>query len=535
MNQPQPKPHSPRSARIGFVLVIALLALVPAAKAFLYDTLDPDSFIHLLAADQMSREGVGPIVDSQSYMSIREPWTPYSWLAEFGMKFLWDQGGYRAAVASHALMAAGLVCLYALACSTRTQGFLRVALATAFAAFLTIPYLSFRPVTAALVVMAVIVWLLVRDRMAGERTRAVWLVVPLVVLLINLHLYAILVPAWIFALWVGSIWEMRSSSYSPSPGTPGEGWGEGLNQTSREDPHPNPLPEYREREKKRRVIRYTILLIGSVLACLATPMLPGAIRSIAFYQAADPMVSGSEVKEYLPFYAGTAGKISAGLVLIMLACAAVQRRKLRTGEIFWLLGSIVLLMRMGRFSPVFAMAAAPIFAATLPKLSDRALSLRVTQIALAIVLGVGLFRLVSGFPRPGVSLDQWLERNGPQMPGYPTAAAAFVETRVPSRTGRLINEYTWGGYLSWRLGPRFKVLLDGRTNLFTPEFWRKVYLSGPDEQAAFLQSIDADAAILPTGGSRFEPALRQAGWREVHTDPRATVFVPATSVIPRDE
>ena len=34
---------------------------------------------------------------------------------------------------------------------------------------------------------------------------------------------------------------------SPSPGTPGEGRGEGLSFPRAKDPHPNPLPEYRER------------------------------------------------------------------------------------------------------------------------------------------------------------------------------------------------------------------------------------------------------------------------------------------------
>jgi hypothetical protein len=47
-----------------------------------------------------------------------------------------------------------------------------------------------------------------------------------------------------------------SPSFSPSPGTPGEGGGEGLSPSIRnpksaiqnpKDPHPNPLPEYRER------------------------------------------------------------------------------------------------------------------------------------------------------------------------------------------------------------------------------------------------------------------------------------------------
>src|SRR5688572_33485419 len=35
----------------------------------------------------------------------------------------------------------------------------------------------------------------------------------------------------------------------PSPGTPGEGWDEGSSVLSEQDPHPSPLPEYREREQ----------------------------------------------------------------------------------------------------------------------------------------------------------------------------------------------------------------------------------------------------------------------------------------------
>jgi hypothetical protein len=92
----------------------------------------------------------------------------------------------------------------------------------------------------------------------------------------------------------------------------------------------------------------------------------------------------------------------------------------------------------------------------------------------------------------------------------------------------MINEYSWGGYLSWRLRPRgYQVLLDGRTNLYPPEFWRKTYLSkNPDEVGAFLTSLDADVAVLPTGSGRFRPALEAAGWKVALLDPRATVLVP---------
>src|SRR5687768_10004812 len=110
---PYPSPARPA---VGFALLTALLMLAAAGKAVLYDTLDPDLFLHLLAADQLQRDGVGPIVDGQSFASVRTPWTPYSWLAEFGMKAVWDLGGYRAALATHAALAALLLGAIAMAC-----------------------------------------------------------------------------------------------------------------------------------------------------------------------------------------------------------------------------------------------------------------------------------------------------------------------------------------------------------------------------------------------------------------------------------
>jgi hypothetical protein len=98
---------------------------------------------------------------------------------------------------------------------------------------------------------------------------------------------------------------------------------------------------------------------------------------------------------------------------------------------------------------------------------------------------------------------------------------------VRPRTHRIINEFSWGGYLAWRLhDDSFEVLLDGRTQLFSPEFWEEAYLRGGDETSRFIRSIDADAAVLPITGSRFAEALIGSGWREVYLDDRARVLVP---------
>ena len=53
--------------------------------------LDPDCFWHIRVAEQLEREGIHPIVDQLSFASIKDPWTPYSWLAELGMKWVWDK------------------------------------------------------------------------------------------------------------------------------------------------------------------------------------------------------------------------------------------------------------------------------------------------------------------------------------------------------------------------------------------------------------------------------------------------------------
>src|ERR1700679_1592580 len=94
-----------RSPRLGFSLLLTLLALVAAGKVILADTLDPDSFWHIRVGQEIARQSwPHPLIDDLSFASIRTPWTPYSWLAELAMNRLWDAGGFRAAIAVQAIL-----------------------------------------------------------------------------------------------------------------------------------------------------------------------------------------------------------------------------------------------------------------------------------------------------------------------------------------------------------------------------------------------------------------------------------------------
>jgi len=492
--------------RPGFALLVGLIALVAVGKAILADTLDPDCFWHLRVGQEIAQMGwPRPLVDDLSFASTRQPWTPYSWLAELAMKRLWDQGGYRAAVAAQAAMEAGFIVLLALAAleasesATGRPRYLASALGAAGGAVLSLAYLSFRPVTAAIFMLALIAWLLLRDRRMEQKSRAVWLIPPLVAVLVNVHFFAFLVPLWTGALMVGDVIEKRAANLQRRPG------------------------------------RDLLLTALCALACTMTPLLPGMVRSVVNYSFSDVLVRSPVIVEMQPFYGGTMGHVSAALVLLLAALTLWRLRpvslggqtvRVGVGELIWLAGSAILLLRFGRMAPVFAIIASPMLAATLPGFSERVLVRPLVMILIAGVLAIGSFRIVRAFPAASLPISAWLNRQGPAAAGYPCAAADFVDSHIESKTGRLICEFPWGGYLEWRLGNRFALLMDGRTQVFSADFWKSTYLGTAQDRQRIISTASADAAIIPAGHSLFAADLLALHWKPIYHDDRAMVMVP---------
>jgi hypothetical protein len=151
----------------------------------LYDTLDPDCFWHLRVAEALCQQGIGPLVDDLSFASTRRPWTPYSWLAELGMKAVWDLGGYRLALAAQAILQAGIVIVPAMiGCEAVNHRPVRdrhltIVLLSALGMAMMIPYLSFRPATMAILLLEIIFWLIVRDRRMNWKSKLIWAAIPL--------------------------------------------------------------------------------------------------------------------------------------------------------------------------------------------------------------------------------------------------------------------------------------------------------------------------------------------------------------------
>jgi hypothetical protein len=416
-----------------------------------------------------------------------------------------------------ALVQAAIVLMLAAVCaSTRstdeeTPRYGPAAAATSAGVFLMLPYLSFRPVTFGFLILLVIARLLARGG------RAVWWVVPLTVLYANVHLFVFFVP--VMVLLDHRAVRLRRRFFLPRDREHDINGSGPFMSRGDENSH-------EKTRRQRRPGPSLAFVAATCFAAVATPMLPGLLRSVWNYSTHDAMVTGPVIAEMRGVAHGLASIPNVALLLGMAGGCFFARRPLPIGRVILIAMTAVLSFKIGRFVPLFVIVTAPAVAATLRGISGNAFARPVPRAAMSLVLVLILFKITVGFPTPRTSLDAWLNRHGPDAPGYPCAAADFVDRSVRRGTGRIVNEFSWGGYLAWRLGPKDRVLLDGRTQVFPPELWHATYLGTEQDRSRFLATVDADAAVLPAGHSQFRGALISLGWTPVYHDPRAEVLIP---------
>jgi len=118
---------------------------------------------------------------------------------------------------------------------------------------------------------------------------------------------------------------------------------------------------------------------------------------------------------------------------------------------------------------------------------------------------------------------------------FPEKAAAFIERE--SIPGQIFNSYNEGGYIAWRLGPRYRDYIDGRAVPFGPGLMERASLlmtSPPDSQPwkQEAERYNINTILVPLGrydALQFFPVLKQFCesdvWRPVYLDEVSAVFV----------
>ncbi len=213
------------------------------------------------------------------------------------------------------------------------------------------------------------------------------------------------------------------------------------------------------------------------------------------------------------------------LLLAMLAFLALGLRRSRDlFEIGLLALCIMASLHAQRDVWLTALAAVAVVAnaaAAEEKKVVREPSSQSTYAPLVFAAGLGLVILFAAFAIRIPRREAVLARIGES---YPVGAANYIrEHRLPAP---LFNTYPWGGFLAWYL-PEYPVAIDGRTDLYSPEFdvqYAKV-MNFEAHYSTFPPLNDAGTILLEKNSTMAKALATVPAFKTAYSDDVAVVLV----------
>jgi hypothetical protein len=450
---------------------------------------DPDLWWHLRTGQIIWTSGAIPRTDLLSFTTGQHSWVPHEWLAQLSIYAAWRVGNYSGLMLWFCVMASALLMIQYLLCSLYC-GNARIAF---LGALITWFFAT--------------IGLAIRPQMLGYTL--------LVCELVILHLgrsrdrrWFFLLPA-LFALWVnthGSFFlGMIVLAVALVCGFLDGGLGLLVSRPL------NP--------QGRKTLLWSSIL--SAAALFANPsgwsLLAYPLRTVFDRRMQLDAVTEWQKLSFDDVRAFGLLAMAAGIVLLL----STRRAKLYTDEAVLLAVAFGMAVLHQRLLFAWGIVAAPILCRQLAAASgwskpDRERILPNAALILAS-LGIAFF----AFPGQGELTSQ-------VNLGNPVKAVEFI--RKTHLSGRMLNEYVYGGYLSWAL-PDQKVFIDGRADVYA---WTGVlqdygeWSTLGEDPAYLLDKYRIGFCLL----SKFAPLARVLrylpGWRELYSDSRSVIFVRAS-------
>jgi hypothetical protein len=115
--------------------------------------------------------------------------------------------------------------------------------------------------------------------------------------------------------------------------------------------------------------------------------------------------------------------------------------------------------------------------------------------------------------------------------GNPAEAVGFI--RSAHLEGRMLNDYVYGGYLSWAL-PEQKVFIDGRADVYA---WTGVlqdygaWATLREDPRVLLDKYHIDFCLLPHSAPLARVMHYVPGWTERYSDSSSIIFVRSVAAV----
>ena len=511
MNLAKPNPVVrllPSLTDVAFLMPIALLFLrMDGAKRMLGDG---DTGWHIRAGEWMLQNGSVPRTDFFSYTKSGQPWYAWEWLWDLGAAWLHQRAGMAAVVlASMLVLSLTYALLFRMVRRECPNVLLAFAVTFAATAGSTMHWLA-RPHLFTL--LFVVIFCGVLESARRGRTRLLLLLPVLMVIWTNLHggfIVGILLTGC-YAAGELALWLVEK------------------------DPEDRRLALGRSRP-------FLWTALASALATLVNPYFYRVHVHMYTYLTAGHL---RYISEFQPtHFQSNLTLWFEPLVLLGVVAAAWALYQKRFAHAFLLVGWLHLGLFAVRNLPIYLVVAAPLVAGML---ADLVAALANTPLAAWVGRSIRAFQNFAAefgendrLPRVyAVSLVGFLAMAAlfyaPSPPfkfraeydpkHYPASALAVLRGAEMSRS--IFTDDEWGDYLIYRLYPRTKVFIDGRSDMYGDAFIQKHLdlLKGKYGWEDTLNRYSVDTVLLPVDAPLTAALKESSRWRPVYDDGMAIVF-----------
>ena len=476
-------------------LVFAGVAgLQVAAASLILLNRDGDLPRHIAVGKVMLEKHALVREDFFSHTAYGQPFLAYEWLSQLIFAAVHEFAGLDAVAVLTAVVIASAYALVSGFLIRRGVAADLVILTVAVAALLGMANWAARPHAFSFVASAILLLLLE----PGKSTRLLFFV-PLFALWANLH------PGFLFGLGilgvmtVGDIWESVV-------GDNRSGW--------------------------RRAARYHGTALG--LAAAATLLNPFGIRlhmhSLEHLGRSEMMRATLEFRS--PDFHSPEGMVFLAGLLLVVAAVGARKARLEAPTLLVLLATVALSLNSRRYIALFGLITLPMLALAFVEDWERWIPRALREPGRALAAGDRLARRgglalalvgVLGFavwPREGASQYIATEFSAKV---FPVDAVKFARSSHVS--GRLYNDYKWGGYLTlfW---PEQRVFIDGLADFYGSRIFQD-YLDVAGLKPGWRDVLgrwNVDLVLVPADSSVAAELARDSGWHELYRDDVATLL-----------
>lgn len=225
---------------------------------------------------------------------------------------------------------------------------------------------------------------------------------------------------------------------------------------------------------------------------------------------------------------------SAAPFLILLILTAIfsliNRKNISAAHIFLLGGLAVMALMMARNIPLFAIACTPFLAEWISVKANQASAWQKFDarfVNLSTSKHIVLFPLLISLTTVAFFINKhskgiMIYQFDPRV--FPVQATDWLEKNPP--TGKMFNDFNWGGYLLYRLWPRELVFVDSQSDFYGEPLLRdyETMMVAGHNWLALLEQHQINWVIIPANAPLALQLKQESNWETLYEDQIAVIL-----------